>query len=116
MMSRVFGVHVVELRPGVTTEQFEDFALQVFLPSLPLRQTPGVAIHLLRGERGERVGKYIVLFEFETLAVRDRYFPKPGTPSAELWPLIKPIETLARTWEALSARAKTDYAVLGTFP
>ncbi|HBY92930.1 MAG: hypothetical protein M5U01_14885 [Ardenticatenaceae bacterium] len=115
-MARVFGIHVVELCPGVTAEEFERFVLETFLPALPVSQTPGVDIHLLKGDRGERAGKYIFMFEFDSIEARNRYFPAPGRPSEELKRLIEPLRPLSKKWEALSARAKTDYVVLGSMP
>lgn len=111
-MGKVFGIHVVELKPGVTPEFFERFVIEQFLPALPLDRTPGVKARLLRADRGERVNKYLWMFEFDSVEVRDRYFPEPQRISQELADLIAPLHAVAQGWDAASTRTKTDYVVL----
>lgn len=79
-MSKVLGVHVLELRPGVDAGEFERFVREKFL-AVPL--PPGWKIHLLKGDRGERAGQYAMLIEIESVATRDRYYPGDAQPSAE---------------------------------
>ena len=76
-MPKVYGIHVVELNEGVTAAAFEQFVVERFLPALPFDRTPGVKASLLRADRGDRMGKYIFLFEFDSAPTRDRYFPEP---------------------------------------
>jgi len=45
---------------------------------------PGWKLHLLKGERGAPVGKFLVLLEIESVEARDRYFPNPGEESEEV--------------------------------
>ena len=49
----------------------------------PSRELAGWKTHFLKGERGTRAGKYLVLLEIESLEARDRYFPRPGEESEE---------------------------------
>ena len=79
-MPKVFGMHEIELQPGVEPEDYEQFFAEELAPTLKL---PGWKTHLLRGDRGARSGKYLVLHEIETLDARDRYFPGPGEQSEE---------------------------------
>lgn len=113
-MSRVLGLHVVELRPGVTPEQFEHFVIDEYLPALagPLSQLSGIEVHLLRCDRGEQEGQYIFMFEFESVEARDRYFPTPGVPGKALLPFIESLQPVTTKWEALSKRTKNDYVML----
>lgn len=115
-MAKVFGIHVVELNPGVTPEFFEKFVIDQFLPALPMNRTPGVTVRLLRADRGDRVNKYLWMFEFDSVAVRDRYFPEPERISQELAELIAPLHEVSRVWDAASTRTKTDYIVLAESP
>ena len=79
-MPKVFGMHEIELQPGVEPEDYERFFAEELAPTLKL---PGWKTHLLRGDRGARGGKYLVLHEIESLDARDRYFPRPGDASEE---------------------------------
>ena len=79
-MPKVFGLHEIELQPGVQPEEYERFSAEKIAPSPELA---GWKTHLLKGERGTRAGKYLVLLEIESLEARDRYFPRPGEESEE---------------------------------
>ena len=79
-MPKVFALHEIELQPGLEPEEYERFFTEEIAPMLKL---PGWKTRLLKGDRGARTGKYLVLFEIESLEARDRYFPKPGEPSEE---------------------------------
>jgi hypothetical protein len=59
-------------------DEYERFFAEQVAPTVELQ---GWKTHLLRGDRGERAGKYLVLLEIESLEARDRYFPRPGEES-----------------------------------
>lgn len=103
----------MELNPEIAPESFERFVLDQFLPALPLDRTPGVRAYLLKADRGARANQYLWMFEFDSVEVRDRYFPGPQTISDELKALIEPLHDLAQIWDSSSTRTKTDYVVLG---
>lgn len=113
-MAKVFGIHVVELNAGTTPDFFERFVVEEFLPALPLRRTPGVKASLLRADRGARANQYLWMFEFDSVEIRDRYFPEPQKISDELKALIEPLHELAQIWDGASTRTKTDYVVLAS--
>jgi hypothetical protein len=115
-MTKVYGIHVVELREGITPEFFEKFVTEQFLPALPLDKTPGVRASLLKGERGARIHQYVFLFEFDNIDTRNRYFPEPLRISQELAELIAPLRDVATVWDRASQRVKTDYLVIATNP
>jgi hypothetical protein len=79
-MPTVYGLHEIELQPGVEPEEYERFFAEEIAPS-PM--VPGLKVHLLKGDRGVRAGKFLVLLEIENLEARDRYFPRPGEESEE---------------------------------
>jgi hypothetical protein len=79
-MPTVYGLHEVELQPGVEPEDYERFFAEEVAPTVELQ---GWKTRLLKGDRGERGGKYLVLHEIESLETRDRYFPRPGEESEE---------------------------------
>lgn len=81
-MARMYGVHEIELRPGVDPKQFEQFCREKFLP-VANSIVEDVHTMLLVGNRGERNGKYLILMEVPDLETRDRYFPEEGPGEAE---------------------------------
>jgi len=111
-MPKVFGIHILELRPGVKAWDFEDFALNKFLPELKSLNAPGCEFHLLRADRGARQDKYVFMMVFDRVETRDRFFPRVDWASPELIQLIQPLHSLGEIWESLSTREKTDYIQL----
>src|SRR5215203_1303380 len=94
-MPKVFGRHEIELQPGVEPEDYERFFAEELAPTLKL---PGWKTHLLRGDRGARGGKYLVLHEIESLDARDRYFPGPGEQSEEFTRFLDSTQKQRRQW------------------
>ncbi len=94
-MGKIYGLHTLELRPGVSGEDFEGFVAANVeqWPSLP-----GWRIALLKGDRGDQVGQYRVLIEVDSIEARDRVSPEEGmdhTDEGREWvtaagPLIEP--------------------------
>ncbi|SFR93364.1 hypothetical protein SAMN04487846_0789 [Microbacterium sp. cf046] len=74
-MGKIYGLHSLELRPGVAGDEFERFLASDAgrLPALP-----GWRIALLRGERGDHVGEYLALVEIDSVEARDRVSPNGG--------------------------------------
>jgi hypothetical protein len=107
-MAKVFGIHEITLQPGVTADQFE----QVIADALP--QWPefeGFTISVAKGDRGVHAGKYIFVYEIESVEARNRYFPAPGMLSEEAQ---RASESAAPAFEKLSALCSssfTDYVV-----
>jgi hypothetical protein len=107
-MPKVFGLHEMELQPGVKPEEYERFFAEEITPTLTL---PGWKIHLLKGDRGVRTGKYLVLFEIESLEARDRYFPRPGDDSEEFTQFLQQHPEAAAAmekWQKLSPHGSKD--------
>ena len=85
-MGKVYGIHELELNPGVDEDSF----VQFFNCELAQAYAEmGWKLMLLKGDRGQRAGKYGVLFEIESRAARDRISPAHNVESEE-----------ARRWEA----------------
>jgi len=76
-MSKVYGIHEIELHPGVDEASFEKFCKESFSDEVGWKYT------LLKGDRGQRAGKYAVLIEVESVEVRNRSMPEPSVPSEE---------------------------------
>ena len=77
-MAKLFGIHYLELQPGVNAEDFERFVAEEVYPATARQD---LTLSVVKGERGERLEKYLLLFEYESVAGRDRYFPTPDEPS-----------------------------------
>jgi hypothetical protein len=71
-MARVLGVHEIELKPGTDPEGFERAAAEVVASV----QADGRRTLVLKGERGPRSGKYLIIFEIDSPEARDRYYPE----------------------------------------
>jgi hypothetical protein len=117
-MAKVFGIHELELRPGVTPEQFDQFVRDE-VARAPTQ--PVWTVHVLKGDRGTREGKFAVLIEIESVETRDRLFPDPGgEPSAEAQQYLASAGTLMEKWASLATAPGepgtvwTDYVVLVT--
>ena len=117
-MTKVFGMHDIELKPGVNEEEFENFFFKEMATG-PL--FPGWRVHLLKGDRGERDGKYGVLFEIESAEARDRFAPAPNQSSEEsdrFFEEHKELDHLLQKWATFSSTDFganpnfTDYLVL----
>jgi hypothetical protein len=78
-MAKVLGVHEIELRPGISGEDFERF-FQEKVASMPL--PAGWRQYLLKGNRGDRMGKYLLIIEADSVEVRDRIAPTDSNLSA----------------------------------
>src|SRR4051794_16213157 len=55
---RMIGIHQLELKPGITAEQFEQFLAREFQHQ---RTPSGWKTSILKGDRGERTGRYAVM-------------------------------------------------------
>jgi len=68
-------MHKVELKPGVNGMEFEDFICNEVIPVY--NRVPGQIVHLLKGDLGEREGKYLLLIEIDSPERRDQIYPPP---------------------------------------
>src|SRR4051812_38026841 len=78
-MAKVYGIHQIELNPGVTAEEFERFITGK--GAALLRGGPKTAI--LRGDRGARTGRYLMIVEFESEDARNQAYPVADAPPTE---------------------------------
>ena len=112
-MSTVYGMHEIELRPEVDPAEYEEwFAEEV--AGQPL--LPGWKAHLLRGDRGRRAGKYLLVFEMDSDEDRDRYFTREDEESEELARYLAEHPDIAALWRRFrsfeAADVTTDYEVV----
>lgn len=110
---RLIALREATLKPNVRAEDFEAY----FADSLggPMnRHIPGVRAYLLKGERGARVGGYVIVFEFDSLGRRNEYFPRSDTTSAKWDQLAKalPANAMDNLARYVEVRDYTDYVVV----
>jgi hypothetical protein len=111
-MAKVFGMHTIELRPGVKGEDFERFVEQEVLTQ-PMPE--GWRLSLLKGDRGERTGKYLALWEIESVAARDRMSPSDNEFSAEGQAILASWAAVTEKWATYATPIGdifTDYVVV----
>lgn len=115
----VFSLYYIgiDTEAGVTNEQFEAFVRE---QGVKIPCYPGWRWTLLRGLRGERVGQYLMLYEMDSQAHRDRYVTATGqkTEAAKAFWQQHPeaLEILA-AWRKLGTFSQlptlfTDYQLL----
>jgi hypothetical protein len=82
--SSVVGFHVltVTLHPDATMNQALDFLKNKYIPASE-KSFPGTKMYLLSGDRGENKFKIALMEVFESVQVRDKYYPTPDKPSPE---------------------------------
>jgi hypothetical protein len=113
-MSKVFAMHMIAIKPGVKTEDFEKFVIEEVYP-LPTLE--GVKFYLLKGDRGDREGKYLAVYEFESVEVRDKYFPSPGEGTKEVEQFFESWAVAIEKWATFATSLAvdviyTDYVVV----
>jgi hypothetical protein len=113
VMAKVYGMHEIELNPGVSGEDLERFFRERMLqvPSMS-----GWKLMLLKGDRGEREGKYLLLIEIESVEARNRVSPEAGGLAEEGRQWWETNRTLYDEWARLGtvvgSGVYTDYVVV----
>lgn len=80
-MSKVYSLHMIALKAGESGTGFERY----FREEIGAVPGPsGLTMRLLRGDRGDREGKYLVMFEFESVERRDQLFPEAGPAARQM--------------------------------
>lgn len=113
-MAKVLGMHTLELKPGCDPKEFEEFVMRDVFPVY--RKVPGQTVHLLKGDRGERAAKYLMLIELESVERRDNIYPSEGVVAEDVQQLVGNVDPL---WETLYSYVEefpdakyTDYVMI----
>src|SRR5215813_12714699 len=90
--SPVISIRAFELRSGVKPEEFEKYAREELTRALSQAKR-GTRFRILKGDRGDRKGGYLLIWEFESVAARNEFFPKEGGAASpacqQAWKRIK---------------------------
>lgn len=78
----IIGSHVlsVELKPGITMKQFQDFYINTFAPEFS-KSRPGWKVFLVKGIKGENKSNLGVLVIIDSEETFHKYFNEDNTPS-----------------------------------
>jgi hypothetical protein len=108
--ARVFAIREVTLKAGVTAQEFERYFANEY--ARPRESAaPGLQMYLLKGDRGQARGQYLMVWEFESLTRRNEYFPsEDGAVSERLQELLRPVAP-HRLGDYIDIRSYTDYVV-----
>lgn len=80
---RAYSVRSMTLKNGLDTNAFEKHAKTILVNAYG--QVPGVEARLVRADRGEDTGTYLLLYFFDSIATRDYYYPiEDGTQLPEV--------------------------------
>jgi hypothetical protein len=118
-MARVVAVREIMLRPGVTDRDFERYVAAEVNPAFGAAPA-GMTLNVLKGDRGDRAGRYLVLIEFDRVETRDRLFPTPaGDISEEARQFFQAQQAVFDTWGTLATpigagEVYTDYVAIDT--
>ena len=106
-------IEPVTLRPGVTEADFERFVTEQYYAMTRLSGEEG---YLLKGDRGDRAGKYMLLIAYDSVEVRNRRSTSGGELSREMrqWADSSLVQTTVAQWDSLAHTGLyTSYVVLG---
>jgi len=118
-MAKVYGIHEIEVNADLDEKTlkrlFKEFAKDY-------EEQSGWKLTLLKGDRGQRAGKYALIYEIKSVEERDRFSPAHNTMSKEVMQWLeehKEIgEAMMGKWAAISPtdtgahEEYTDYIVL----
>lgn len=115
-MAAVFAVRDVTLWPGIEGESFETFIKRYagVIPALSHAKW-----YILKGDRGDQVGHFGLLFDYESMAVRDYYGGGVSSP-IEVQEYWVSISDLILEWDQYGSSMGdrvpyTDYPVIAEF-
>lgn len=106
-------IEPVMLRPGVSEADFERFVTERYYAMSRLSGEEG---YLLKGDRGDRAGKYMLLIAYDRVEVRNRRSTSGGQLSREMqqWADSSLVQTTVAQWDSLAHTGLyTSYVVLG---
>ena len=86
----LYGSHKLELRDGVTEGAFEEFITGDYAKAWS-KEIKGCGNIILKGDRGERAGKYTIVHRFRPWTLRDQYIPEPSRLSEEWTNEVEPL-------------------------
>lgn len=100
------------LEEGMTFEQLEEFYVKTYKPAIE-KNFPGVHFFFMKGERGERTGKYVQFVVFDSIEERNKWYPASGEASELAKKAADNMRKIQdRLGKMVSGATWTDYVVL----
>jgi hypothetical protein len=104
---RLLGIHHLSLKDGVAPADFERFVIEEWEPLIS-GVTPGQHLMVMKGERNADAGQYILVYDIQSVYVRDWLVPRPGTPSEALDAIYEACgEPCEAAWQGFSEFVET---------
>ena len=100
-----FGYHPFELEEGVDAMEFEKFFLEKIAPVYS--SVEGQEVYLVKGDRGQRTGKYAFMITFTDVATRDGIYLPGGGVSEEF---TKATEGTEEIWAQMESYIVGDFS------
>ena len=79
------------------------------------KEIDGLKIEILKGDRGDHKGGYILIWKFDSAASRNQFFPREGGLSGpafqQTWKRLKPLMLKFSTY-VQERESYTDYVVV----
>ncbi len=112
MMGEVIGIHYLEVRPR-KNDDLEKFVINEFNAAMH-NKVPGLNIYIMKGDRGDMTGKYILVYVIDTIERRNNYFPASGDASDELKKAFDPLMEVYDKLQSFIDKeiSYTDYIVV----
>jgi hypothetical protein len=88
------------LKPEVSLNQFRDFYINKYAPEIQ-KYMPEMKVYLLRGDRGEKKNQIAELWVFDSVAGRDKYWPKENdtNTSPAMKEAVTKLEAIGQEYE-----------------
>ena len=114
---RLLGIHHLSLKDGVNAEDFERFIVEEWNPVYG-GLFPGIRMMVVKGEREAEEGEYLLVYDIQSMYVRNWYWPVAGGEGTEAATAIQETcgNTCSDTWDKFYSMAEntgyTDYVEL----
>ncbi len=123
-VAKIYGMHPIRLHPGVDGAEFERFFTEEFARVVAAEsgaETAGWKAHLLKGDKGDRVGQYMLMVEIESEEARgdahdqtsEEIAAEEANASEEWRSVMAKWRTFTPNWLGENT-VYTDYVVVGT--
>ncbi len=74
----VYSMREFDLKSGVNADEFDAFVRKEMANAVG-KDAEGMKLRIFKADRGVRKGRYLLVWEFDSVAARDRYFPREGS-------------------------------------
>ena len=112
-MAKVFNITSLELKPGVTEEDFESFLKEEStLGFFSDTNSIGWYSHVVKGIRGDRDGKNLILTEVESVESLDRFHPDDGEVTEDIKQWLETHPDVGNFWKKI--KNLTDFEGINT--